>query len=93
MTTLKLSDRLDLSQVAKIAQDFAGHRHEDLSIDASGVTHLGALGLQLLLSARNSWRAEGKTFEVAPRSEEFDAALASFGFKPEDFHTSQERVA
>lgn len=79
MAVLTLSDRLDLSQVAQVAKEITAHQSEDLTIDASAVTHLGALGVQLLLVARNHWAQSGNTLRIAPRSEEFDAALDCFG--------------
>lgn len=84
MAALMLPDRLDLSQVAQLARQITAYQAEDLTLDASEVTHLGALGVQLLLVTRNHWAQSGKSLTVTPRSEEFDAALICFGLTGAD---------
>lgn len=79
MTSFALSPRLDLASAQDLAAALRARAGVDLVIDAGGVTHLGALGLQILASAALSWRASGQSLRIAPRSEPFDAALASFG--------------
>lgn len=79
MTRLALAARLDLSAAEPLAAALRAHGGADLVIDASGVSHLGALGLQLLGAAALSWRAAGHRLRIAPRSDAFDAALQTFG--------------
>lgn len=79
MSTLALTSRVDLSQVGPLAADLRACQGEDLVIDASAVTHLGALGLQLLASAARSWRSAGYELSITPRSNAFDDALAQMG--------------
>lgn len=79
MTVLPLPHRVDLSQVGALATAIRAHRGADLVLDAGEVTHLGGLGLQLLLAAARDWQAAGHSLSVQPRSEAFDEALTLFG--------------
>ncbi|MCL7464044.1 STAS domain-containing protein [Phaeovulum sp. NW3] len=79
MTQLALASRLDLSAVQPLATALRERSGADLVIDASDVSHLGALGLQVLGAAAISWRAAGHRLQIAPRSDAFDAALQTFG--------------
>lgn len=79
MSTLALTSRVDLSQIASLAAQLRAHQGADLVIDASGVTHFGALGLQLLASAARTWRSAGNRLFITPRSPAFDDALAQMG--------------
>lgn len=76
---LTLGSRLDLSTVGALAAQIGERRGTDLTIDAGGVDHLGALGAQLLLAARHQWDADGQRLGITPRSAAFDAALAALG--------------
>lgn len=93
MTSLSLAPRLDLSQAGPLATALRAQMRAQtggaLVLDASGVTHLGALGLQVLLSAAQSWRAAGQTLTISPRSEAFDEALALFGVPLADLQSQE----
>ena len=54
----------------------------NLELDASGVTHLGGLCLQVLLAAAQSCQADGRGFAISAPSDDFDAALSMFGVDP-----------
>ncbi|MBD3787929.1 MAG: STAS domain-containing protein [Sphingomonadales bacterium] len=79
MTPLPLPPRLDLSQVGALTNAIRARAGAGLVLDAGEVTHLGGLGLQVLLSAAQSWRAAGQSLSINPRSEAFDEALTLFG--------------
>lgn len=79
MTALPLPAKLDLAQAATLAKAIRAESGGDLALDASGVTLLGGLGLQILASAAQSWRTSGHRLTISPRSEAFDEALAIFG--------------
>ncbi len=79
MSVLALPVRLDLSSVTDLSKSIKAHLGADLTLDAGNVSHLGGLGLQLLASAAASFRAQGNSLTLAPRSEAFDEALALFG--------------
>lgn len=93
MAVIQLPERFDLSQVGGVAETLRTHRGDDLRLDAASVTHLGALGLQLILSARESWAVSGKAFSVSPRSAEFDEALTQFGIEGIDVPGDREDSA
>ena len=78
---LTLPARLDLTAARPLAQDLAALTG-DLDLDASQVTHLGGLCLQVLLASAQSCQASGRGFQVSTPSDDFDAALAMFGVDP-----------
>ncbi|WBU58166.1 STAS domain-containing protein [Paracoccus sediminicola] len=75
---LTLPERLDLTAAKPLARDLAAMTGA-IRLDASGVTHLGGLCLQVLLGAARGCRASGRGFSITDRSPDFDAALALFG--------------
>lgn len=79
MTTLALAPRLDLMHAEHACTEIRACAGQDLVLDAGRVTHLGALGLQILLAAARSWRDAGLALTIAPRSTAFDDALVLFG--------------
>jgi chemotaxis protein CheX len=89
MTTLALAPRLDLSYASELAGALRGHKGADLVLDASAVTHLGGLGLQLLAAAAKTWRAQGHSLTIQPRSAAFDEALGTFGVKLADLQSEE----
>jgi chemotaxis protein CheX len=74
-----LADVLDLTAAGPLAGELAGLRGRPLSLNAAGVERLGALCLQVLLSARVTWAADGASLLVASPSPEFAEQVARFG--------------
>lgn len=83
MSAIPLPSRLDLGVVQALTQQIILMRGSPVTLDATGVTHLGGLGLQLLLAAAQQWRRDGQDFAVLPRSDEFDRALGLLGLSPD----------
>ena len=79
--TLVLPARVDLAAVRGLAADLRARAGAALVIDASKVELLGGLGLQLLLAAGQTWSRAGRRLTFAPRSADFDRALAQFGIQ------------
>jgi chemotaxis protein CheX len=77
--TLALSDTLDVTAAAPLAQELVGLRGQPVSLDASAVRRLGGLCLQVLLSARAAWSTDGQAFEIVNASPEFTDGLALMG--------------
>lgn len=75
---LVLAKRLDLTEVTALRQSLLDDLAQAITLDASGVVHLGGLCLQVLLSVARDRRAAGQTLRISPRSAAFDAALSSF---------------
>lgn len=75
--TVRLAETLDMQATGRLAEEIAAHRGP-LVLDASGVTHVGALAAQLLLSARRDRRK----ITVTTPSPAFDDGLRRLGIDP-----------
>ncbi len=87
--SLALAPILDLKAASPLRGSLLERRGHHLELDAADVQRLGGLCLQVLLAAAATWRADGLTMRVGPRSEAFVEALRLFGgesafvFQPE----------
>jgi len=77
--TVVLPSVIDLKAVNPLHQEVLALRGRPLNIDASEVTRLGALGLQVLLSAKATWMLDGAPFNIVQPSDDFSGALQLFG--------------
>ncbi|OWY18394.1 hypothetical protein B6V73_00885 [Thioclava sp. JM3] len=93
MTALTLPDRIDLATVRSLHESLTCVATQDVALDASNVTHLGALGLQLLVSAAKTARGAGHRLEITSSSEAFDSALARFGLPRADLQHQPDAEA
>ena len=75
---LLLEPVLDLGAAERLYGQLLEVRGNPLDIDASQVERLGGLCLQVLLSARNTWRADGQPAVISQTSTAFDDAWALF---------------
>ncbi|MGZ3370056.1 MAG: STAS domain-containing protein [Caulobacteraceae bacterium] len=75
---LLLEPVLDLGAAERLHARLLELRGQSLDIDASQVERLGGLCLQVLISARNTWRAHGQTAAIGQTSSAFDEAWAMF---------------
>ena len=76
--TLQLEPVLDLGAAERLHATLMGLRGQPLDIDASQVERLGGLCLQVLISARNTWQADGQSAAIGQASTAFDDAWAMF---------------
>lgn len=90
MTAIALPAKLDLSTISALATDLRAAQGGALELDASAVTQLGGLGVQLLGSAARTWREAGHSLTIHPRSDSFDEALTIFGVALEDLQATTE---
>jgi chemotaxis protein CheX len=79
---------LDLQAAEPLRAELMALRGRSLSLDASQVTRLGGLCLQVLMSARKIWIEDGVSLRVNQPSSGFSEQLAAFGnpeiqFEPE----------
>lgn len=79
---------LDLQAAEPLRAELMSLRGRPLSLDASQVTRLGGLCLQVLMSARKIWVEDGVSLMVDQPSSGFSEQLAAFGdpelhFEPE----------
>lgn len=70
---------LGMKEAGPVRDQLLGLRGKTVDLDGSQVERLGALGLQVLLSASATWRADGQRFRVVDASEAFRSSLALFG--------------
>jgi chemotaxis protein CheX len=78
-TTFRLPENLDLRGAARLGSELHALRGRAICLDASGVAHIGALCLQVLLSARITWKADGVPLTVVTPSTPFTDAMRLFG--------------
>jgi chemotaxis protein CheX len=76
---LRLAQTLDLNAAGPLAAELLALRGRDLAVDASAVERMGAQCLQVLLSARATWTADGAAFSLVTPSNEFATAMALLG--------------
>jgi chemotaxis protein CheX len=75
---LQLEPILDLGAAERLHGRLMDLRGQPLDIDASQVERLGGLSLQVLLSARNTWQADGHNAVISQASTAFEEAWAMF---------------
>ena len=91
-TVVRLGQVLDLNAAGPLAHELLALRGRDLEVDASAVERLGAQCLQVLLSARATWDADGAAFAVITPSDEFTSTLALLG-APIDQHFNPRELS
>ena len=84
---------LDLNAAAPLAAELLALRGRNLEVDASAVERVGAQCLQVLLSARATWDADGAAFALVSPSDEFASTLALLGAPIEQHFNSGELSA
>lgn len=85
---VSLPSILDLQAAEPLRAELLALRGRPLSLDASQVSRLGGLCLQVLMSARKIWVEDGVCLTVDQPSSGFTEQLAAFGspdlqFEPE----------
>ena len=70
---------LDLNAAGPLASVLLARRGSPLVVDGSAVERMGAQCLQVLLAARQTWEADGLSFQLAAPSNAMTEALAAFG--------------
>ncbi|WP_368187477.1 hypothetical protein [Aestuariibius sp. HNIBRBA575] len=82
---IELPARLDISVCEELAQKFNSSRNSEIYVVADKVTHIGALALQLLLSARLQWDADEHPFFISSPSIAFNEGIALLGYDQSPF--------
>ena len=80
---LTLQERLDFGAVTALKAEILGQVGNDLEVDASNVTHMGTLCLQVLIAASNDWVSAGHKFSLTSPSDTCAAQLTLHGFTPD----------
>ena len=76
---LALPAVLDIQSAEALRTRLIAARGQSLTLDASAVERLGGLCLQVLLSARRTWDAEGCELTISSASEAFIDQWNAFG--------------
>lgn len=76
--TLQLEPVLDLAAAERLHAALTELRGQPLDIDASQVERLGGLCLQVLISARDTWRADGRSAVIGQASAAFEEGWSLF---------------
>ncbi|WP_395946076.1 STAS domain-containing protein [Brevundimonas sp.] len=74
-----LAPVLDMNAAEPLKAELLALRGQAVTVNASNVERLGGLCLQVLLSARKTWAADGVDLTIAPQSEAFTEQWAAFG--------------
>jgi chemotaxis protein CheX len=77
--TLKLRPVLDLTAATPLKAEFGALRGRAVSVDATDVDRVGALCLQVLMSAHSTWTSDGVAFSLAGTSQAFEEGLETLG--------------
>jgi chemotaxis protein CheX len=80
--TLALAPVLDIRAAEPLQASLLALRGQPVVLDAAQVERLGGLCLQVLLSARRTWEADGQTLTLAPDNAAFTDQWAAFGAAP-----------
>jgi chemotaxis protein CheX len=70
---------LDSAAAANLADAFLAVRGQPVQVDAGGVTLLGGLCLQVLLSAGRTWESDRVPYALGPASQDFRDQSLLFG--------------
>ena len=81
---LALDPMLDLRAAEPLKAQLLAVRGQETALDASAVERLGGLCLQVLLSAIQTWRADGQALTFINVSEAFASQWSAFGASASD---------
>ena len=83
-TVIALPAVLDLRAAEPLKAQLLAVRGQETALDASAVERLGGLCLQVLLSAIQTWRADGQTLAFVNVSEPMVSQWSAFGASASD---------
>lgn len=78
-----LEERLDLRAAGPLAKALIARRGADLALDARAVRQIGALPVQVIRAAAQTWAADGHCLSFEGASTDLADQLALLGFSPE----------
>lgn len=86
---IPLPARMDYAAMDALYAEIKEARGEELALDGSSVSHLGASGLQLLLAAHKTWENDGTHLSVTRPSARFCEHLELLGLAPDYFSQTE----
>ena len=88
---ISLPEKLDSTAAVELRESLLQTDAADIVIDAGEVQQVGALCLQVLVSADMTFTHEERSFAIANQSEKFAAALELAGI--DQFQTHKENLS
>lgn len=82
--TVVLPPVLGMSEAGALRDELLAARGQMLDLDGSGVSRLGGLGLQVLLSAHVTWRQDGQRLRLLQPSDALRQGLELTGARDFD---------
>ncbi|CAN1572586.1 SpoIIAA Anti-anti-sigma regulatory factor (antagonist of anti-sigma factor) [Caulobacteraceae bacterium] len=76
---IALPAQLDGTTAGPLRGALLAARGRPVRLDGAAVTRFGALGLQVLLSAARTWRADGQPFDLVEPSPALNQGLRQLG--------------
>lgn len=77
-----LERKLDPTAARAMLSGLMEHRGKPLDIDASQVTHVGALAVEVLLSAGQQWQSDGQPIRIVSPTQVMDDVFRTLGLDP-----------
>jgi len=71
--------KLDLAAAASLHSELGALSGQDVELDLSAATQIGALCLQVLIAACKTAASAGKTFRIVASNDRIDANLCAMG--------------
>jgi len=87
-----LPEFLDVTASGALRQELLEKRGQDIQVYAGDVQRAGTLCLQVLLSARETWKNDNKAFEITEPSSELMEAVKQLGLKPTDLSIAGDEL-
>lgn len=79
---VKLPEVLDVVRTRAVFEDLMCRRGSPVIIDASDVEKASALAIEVLISGRLQWAADGQSFDMTRISDAFSEAWSELGVTP-----------
>lgn len=76
---LKLPQIMDVAAVRAVRDDLISRRGKPVTIDASAVERIGALGIELLISANRQWTEDERVLQMTGISDATKVAFTDLG--------------
>jgi chemotaxis protein CheX len=76
---LKLPQTLDVAAVRAVQKDLLGRRGMTMTIDASKLERIGALGVELLIAAHRQWQKDENVLHITGLSDTVKDAFTDLG--------------
>ncbi|TVP73314.1 MAG: STAS domain-containing protein [Rhodobacteraceae bacterium] len=85
MPDIQLPEILDQRAAQKVATLLIEEIGKPIKLDASAITRLGTIGVEMLLAAQRQWQSDGVAFEVCDWSANAEKAIATLGLSTTQF--------